>query len=101
MGVFEGGWSEEMGAAPLFAQGQRRACACRGPDVAQETPLGLFWDGLLIMHSQVGGTWEHRTAEVSGWQEPHLSLPAPASGGRVRHCGNTPLKRILQSATIS
>lgn len=55
----------------------------------------MFWDGLLVVFSQVGGTWENRTDELSGWQEaPSLfaGFREEGGGGRVRHCGNTPAR---------
>lgn len=68
-----------MGARAPFAQGQSRACACRGSATTQETPLCLFWDALLLMSSQVGGTWEDRTGRLVR--------------EKVRLCGNTPQRR--------
>lgn len=59
---------------------------CTRPPRRRTPTFSLFWDRLLIMDGQVGGTWwgHRRSVWLAG-------TPSPVSRrGRARHCGNTP-----------
>lgn len=73
----------EMGVAPHLHKDKAELVHVGGRPLHKRPPwVCSGMDGLFVMFSQVDGTWEDRTDELSGWQEPHLcSLGSAREGG--------------------
>lgn len=71
----------EMGAAPHLHKDKAELVHVGGRPLHKRPPWVCSGMELLVMFSQVGGTWEDRTDELSGWQEPHLCSPGSAREG--------------------
>lgn len=76
-------WSRMKWPLSIICTRTNWSLCMMGASRCTSDPLGLFSGGLQ-MFSQVGGTWEDRTDELSGWQELHFCSPGSA---REKGCG--------------
>lgn len=69
-----GGTGRDRVRAPLHLHKDKAEPVCARGRPLHKRPPALFWDGLLVIFSQVGGTREDGTDEPSGWHEPDVCL---------------------------